>query len=257
MKNLFTTVSTLLLALMLSCTNQDEMALKGLSNEAIFTKVDQQPTFAGGMPAFYEYVNNNLQFPKDPKLAEVKGRVYVQFIITKDGRIEEATVIRGLEETFDKAALELVKNSPKWTPGSQKGVPVNVKMVLPISFSRKTNLDNVTEVLELEMLDDTMFNAEAMPEFNGGTKALFSYFQSNIKYPEKAKRAGISGKVLIEFVVKKDGSISNAKLVKGIDEECDLEAIRVIKEMPLWNPGMSEDKPLDVKMILPISFKLD
>ncbi|MCF6361241.1 MAG: energy transducer TonB [Cyclobacteriaceae bacterium] len=263
MKNL-SLMYVVLASLIASCTTQNELELKTLSNEAIFTKVDSQPTFEGGIPTFYEYAQQNLEYPAKAKLNKVEGKVFIEFIITKTGTIESARVLKGIEDSCDKAALDLISNSPAWIAGSHKGVPVNVKMVLPIIFSIKgrnslqknTNFDNITEVLELALLDSAMFSAEAMPKFNGGSKALFSYIRSNIKYPVEAKRAGISGKVLIQFVVKKDGTISDVKLVKGIDEECDLEAIRVIKQMPLWNPGMGEDEPIDVKMILPITFSL-
>jgi len=256
MKNLFITASTLLLVLMLSCTNQDELSLKGLSNEAIFTLVDEQPTFEGGIPAFYEYVNNNLQFPKDPKLAEVKGKVYVQFIITKDGSIEEAIVIRGLEETFDKAALELVKNSPKWIPGSQKGVPVNVKMVLPISFGASPTPNHVT--LEVERLKgNSLKKVDKMPEYEGGIPKFYAYVGANLEYPKQARREGVEGKVMVQFVVSKNGDIKEGTILRGIGAGCDNAALDIINNSKGWTPGEYQNKPVDVQMVLPITFKLN
>ncbi len=256
MKNLFATASTLLLALTLSCTNQDELALKGLSNEAIFTKVDEQPAFEGGMPAFYEYINNNLQFPKDSKLAEVKGRVYVQFIITKDGSIEEPIIIKGLEETFDKAALELVKNSPKWIPGSQKGVPVNVKMVLPISFGTSPAPNPVT--LEIEYLEgNSLEKVDKMPEYKGGIPTFYTYVLANLKYPQQARREGVEGKVMVQFVVSKNGTVKDAIILKGIGASCDNAALDIINNSKGWTAGEYQNKPVDVQMVLPITFKLD
>jgi len=97
---------------------------------------------------------------------------------------------------------------------------------------------------------------EEMPEFQGGTQALYSYLGSNIKYPETAKKEGISGRVFVQFVVEKDGSINNVKILRGIGGGCDEEATRVVKAMPNWKPGKQDGKQVRVKYNLPIKFAL-
>ncbi len=97
---------------------------------------------------------------------------------------------------------------------------------------------------------------DVMPEYPGGTDALISYLAKNIQYPELAKRACIQGKVMVEFVVKKDGKISDVKMLKGIGSGCDEEAVRVVKGLSTFKPGKNEGKPVDVQMLLPVAFKL-
>ncbi|MBR1879207.1 MAG: TonB family protein [Prevotella sp.] len=97
---------------------------------------------------------------------------------------------------------------------------------------------------------------EQMPEYPGGPSALFEYLAKNIRYPESAEKAGIQGRVIATFVVMKDGSISNVKVVKSVSPELDTEALRVLSAMPNWTPGMQNGKAVNVKYTVPISFAL-
>lgn len=97
---------------------------------------------------------------------------------------------------------------------------------------------------------------DVMPEYPGGVDALINYVAQNIKYPELAKKAGIQGKVMVEFVVRKDGKVDDIKVLKGIGTGCDEEAVRVVKGLSTFKPGKNEGKTVDVKMVLPIAFKL-
>ena len=97
---------------------------------------------------------------------------------------------------------------------------------------------------------------ENMPEFPGGRGKLMQYLASNIKYPPYAKEAGIQGRVFINFVVEKDGSITAVKVLRGIGGGCDEEAVRVVKAMPKWKPGMQRGKPVRVSFNLPVKFTL-
>lgn len=96
-----------------------------------------------------------------------------------------------------------------------------------------------------------------MPEFPGGMEAMMHFLSDNIRYPEKAKDDNIEGRVFIQFVVEKDGSIGEVKLLRGIGGGCDEEAIRVVKAMPKWTPGQQDGKAVRVYYTLPIFFKLD
>ena len=115
----------------------------------------------------------------------------------------------------------------------------------------------IEEEPEEEIYEEEIFTiVENMPEFPGGTEALFKHLAKNIKYPAMAKDAGIKGKVYVTFVVDKDGSIADVKVLRGIGGGCDEEAVRVIKESPLWKPGMEKGVSVNVRMIMPITFKL-
>ncbi len=98
---------------------------------------------------------------------------------------------------------------------------------------------------------------EKMPEFPGGVQELLGFLSKTIKYPVEAEKAGKQGRVLATFVVRKDGSISDARIVKSVDPLLDAEALRVINAMPAWIPGTQSGKPVNVKYTVPISFRLD
>jgi len=98
---------------------------------------------------------------------------------------------------------------------------------------------------------------EVMPKYPGGNEAMYKYLGENIKYPEKAKKEGIQGKVFVTYVVEKDGSISNVKILRGVEESLDKEAMRVIAAMPKWKPGTQNGKAVRVQYTLPIKFTLN
>ncbi|MCX6150675.1 MAG: energy transducer TonB [Ignavibacteriales bacterium] len=98
---------------------------------------------------------------------------------------------------------------------------------------------------------------EVMPEYIGGTDALINKIAREITYPELAKRACIQGKVMVEFVVDKEGNVTDAKILKGIGSGCDEEALRVVNALGKFKPGTDKGKSVAVSMVIPIKFKLD
>ena len=121
-----------------------------------------------------------------------------------------------------------------------------------------TDEDIDVEVTEVGCVDnDTVYNVvEQMPEFPGKEKAMMEFMTHNIHYPEEAKEKGIEGRVFVQFVVEKDGSINEVKVLKGIGHGCDEEAVRVVKSMPKWKPGKQKGKPVRVHYQMPFFFKL-
>ena len=97
---------------------------------------------------------------------------------------------------------------------------------------------------------------EEYPEFLGGEKALYEYIKNNVNYSELAIKTNIEGTVYVEFVVEKDGSISDVKVLRGIGGGCDEEAVRVVNSMPKWKPGKQRGQPVRVYYTLPIDFKI-
>ena len=98
---------------------------------------------------------------------------------------------------------------------------------------------------------------EQMPEFPNGQEALMLYIAKQVKYPAEAKKAGAQGRVFIGFIVESDGSLSDFKVLRGIGYGCDEEALRVVKSMPKWQPGMHRGKAVRVQYLVPVNFKLD
>lgn len=113
-------------------------------------------------------------------------------------------------------------------------------------------------VEEEEPEEQTIFEVvEQMPEFpDGGMAGLMQFLSKNIKYPTIAQENGTQGRVTVQFVVNKDGSIVDAKVLRGVDPYLDKEALRVIGTMPKWKPGMQRGKPVRVKYTVPVMFRL-
>lgn len=116
----------------------------------------------------------------------------------------------------------------------------------------------VPPVVETEKVEEDIIHvtAEFMPEFPGGTAALMKYLGANIKYPTISQEMGSMGKVIVQFVVDKDGTITNPEVARGVDAYLDKEAIRVISSMPKWKPGMQNGKKVRVKYTVPVVFRL-
>lgn len=105
--------------------------------------------------------------------------------------------------------------------------------------------------------DQTFSVVEQMPEYPGGMRAGLEFMARNLRYPAKAQEAGKQGRVIVQFVVRKDGSLSDFKVLRPVDPWLDAEAIRVISTMPKWKPGMQDRKPVSVKFTLPVTFMLE
>jgi periplasmic protein TonB len=106
--------------------------------------------------------------------------------------------------------------------------------------------------------DNQIFTVvEQQPEFEGGYEAMMRFIQKNMRYPASARRMGVDGTVYVQFVVSKDGSISEVKTIRGISADCDKEAERVVNMMPKWKPGKQNGKSVFVRFVLPIKFKLN
>lgn len=121
-----------------------EKYLKGklLSGESIkdgqtflYAVVDEFPTYKPGITAFYEYLRRVVRYPADAQSRNISGTVLLSFVVEKDGKVSDVVVTRGVYPSIDEEALRVMRSSPKWNPGKQRGVPVRVKYNVPISFS--------------------------------------------------------------------------------------------------------------------------
>ena len=113
-----------------------------------------------------------------------------------------------------------------------------------------------TTVPQQATTDEICDMPEVSPEFVGGMDALYQYLAENIQYPEQAKTDGVQGRVMVRFVVEKDGSITDAEVMRGIGGGCDEEALRVVNAMPYWTPGKQNGEAVRTQFTLPVVFKL-
>lgn len=104
---------------------------------------------------------------------------------------------------------------------------------------------------------DTIYDVvDVMPEYPGGMPALMNYIATNVQYPTEAKDHNIEGRVMVGFVIEKDGSVTDVEVLRSIGYGCDQEAIRVVNGMPRWQPGIKDGQPVRVHFNLPFSFRL-
>jgi periplasmic protein TonB len=119
-----------------------------------------------------------------------------------------------------------------------------------LSFSQRLPEKSPTE-------ENVFISVEKMPEFVGGTAALYNYIASSIQYPAVAKENGTQGRVYVSFIIDPKGKIKDVKVLKSLSAETDKEAVRMVKAMPDWIPGMQDGLAVAVRFNLPIIFKLD
>lgn len=124
------------------------------------------------------------------------------------------------------------------------------EVVAPVSPEAKEAPADSTAKEEVFMV------AEQMPEFPGGMKEMLKFLQENVKYPENAMKNNVQGRVIVQFVVEKDGTPTEFKVLRSVDPDLDAEALRVMKAMPKWKPGMQKGQVVRVKFTVPVSFKL-
>ena len=266
--------------------------------EEIFKVVEDMPRFPGcenqgltknelkncSEKALLKYINSNLIYPKVAIQNEIIGKVFLQFVIEKDGSINNPKVVHDIGGGCGEEATRLVNAMPKWIPGKQKGIPVRVQYTLDVIFL----LDDIEEValtfvdqdieeeeeeeeIVEEPVEEEIFKVvEDMPRFPGcenqglgknelkscSQRKMLEYLYSNIKYPNEAKDSGIEGKVVLQFIIEKDGSISNIKILRDIGSGCGNEAVRVVKSMPKFVTGKSRGKPIRIQYTLPVTFQL-
>jgi TonB family protein len=258
--------AALLIASNISCISsekQEEISEKQESRAAegeVFQVVEEMPEFPGGMAECMKWLGQNINYPAEAKEKGVQGRVIVQMVVEKDGTITNAKVVRGVDPLLDAEALRVVNQSPKWKPGMQKGEAVRVKYTLPIMFrlSNDSSDSKAAEGQREAIVDENGVHqvCEEMPEFPGGMHECMKWLGKNIKYPTESIEKGVQGRVIIQFVVEKDGSITDAKVVRGVDPLLDAEALRVINQLPKWKPGKQKGEAVRVKYTLPVAFRL-
>ena len=123
----------------------------------------------------------------------------------------------------------------------------------------ETTLQNTatTNGLDEDATDTKLFQiVQQLPEYPGGMSALIEFLTKNLQYPSSSVRDSIQGKVVVEFIINKDGTVSDMKIVRHLNKECDREALRVLGMIKKWKPGIERNKPVNVKLVVPIEFKL-
>jgi len=140
----------------------------------------------------------------------------------------------------------------------EEEIKEDIQLKFDVEVTEETKVEEVivAPVEEKEDVDQIFSVVEETAEPKGGMPAFYKYVGEKIKYPAQARRMGVEGRVFVEFVVNRDGSIVDVKSIKGIGAGCDEEAVRIVQSAPAWKPGKQRGKPVRQKMVIPIIFKL-
>jgi periplasmic protein TonB len=184
-----------------------------------------------------EEIKPEIEAPKVPERNQI---IYLPPVITPDKDVAENEEI--------KSTLEVIENKSAIGNTTVTG-GTDDPNVVPI-----TTQTVITEAPKVEEIVDV---PQVPAQFPGGMSTLYEYLGSAMQYPASAREAGIQGKVIVGFVVGKDGRITDVKILRSVDPALDDEAIRVVKGMPAWSPGKQNDSPVRSRMTLPVIFKLN
>jgi TonB family protein len=228
------------------------------------------------------YINERLKYPEDAKNNLIEGKVIVRFVVTKDGNIASPVVIEDIGFGCGQEVVRVVEtmnNMPvKWIPGKQKGENVNVSLNVPVEFKMTERLKAQIRLKNPANLDTTkeevLEEAEEMPRFPGcepisskvekencATLRLIDYIQTRLILTEEAKLKGFNGKVIVKFIVRKDGYVSNCEIIKDMEGGFGDQVKNIIDNMNKknirWIPGKNKGNPVNVFLTIPIYFKRD
>jgi TonB family protein len=227
------------------------------TGKEVFTAVENTPTFPGGQKAFEKFLAQTIKYPAEAVKNKVQGRSIITFIIEKDGSLTDLKVVRALGNGTDEEAIRALQASPKWKPGKQNGHTVRVQYTVPVSFVLDKNSKSAAVISKEQLGDKSVFTAvEQVPAFPGGEAGFSKFISATIKYPKAAREANVQGRVIASFIVEKDGSLTDIKVIRGIGYGADEETVRMLRTSPNWKPGMQNGKPVRVAYSVPINFAL-
>ena len=199
-------------------------------------EVDVRPEFPGGRKAMSEYAKKHFagdSIKDDPKCPFY---VHVRFVVEKDGSVTPVGLKEHYSEKVDSAVLRMLASMPRWTPGRKDGETVRTGYAA--RFEVPCNLASSVTV----------------PEFIGGEDVLMKYLYSELKKRGATKYSGKRVKVLAQFVVDRDGSVSNVRIVRHGLDWMDSAVCDVLRSMPQWKPGTVDDQAVRVRYTLPVTF---
>ena len=237
----------------------------------VYDSVAQPAVPLGGTEKYARFLANHQKYPASAMQKGLQGTVRVSFVVEKTGTVNEVKVETPLAPELDAEAIRLIKSGPKWTPAKHlRSQVVRQRVVVPVSFvlspgSTVTLPSGKARPITTSAAD---IAASANPDRPavvppdrptqpvGGNQVFFDWVEKNQKYPTLARQRKIQGKVMVEFIVQTDGSLTDARVTRKMGSGLDDEALRLIKTAPKWEPAIYQGKPIKQKMLLPVLFQL-
>ena len=219
--------------------------------------LDTKPLFANGEGegAFTRWVFEQIKYPEEAHKKGIEGRVVASFVLNKEGNVTNVEILRGVDPLLDAEAIRVLESSPKWErPGISKGKRVPVRYNFPLNFSlRKEKVDN-SQVKQ--SIDPKDLGLEPAVFANGkGEREFLFWVMQKVTYPEDAKNEGATGRILVSYVLSEEGTVTQVKILSGVNPSIDAEVMRVVKSSPKWEkPAMKEGVPVSVSYVIPMVF---
>ena len=269
----------LLLTVGLGCSAGGAKAQPTASTVSVYAVAEEMPRFKSadaGNQALMNYLASTTRYPAEALIAQATGRVYVSFVVNAEGVVEQAKIVKGRHRALDREALRVVGTMPRWeVPGRQQGRPVSVAMTVPISFNmrdatpaeskeiiaaqnqRQNAVQQRLSDVQAQLAQANAPGADTGPSFSADPLGAANYLSRQVQYPLDAVREKRQGTVLVSFMVTAEGQVTNARVTRGLFPSLDAEALRVVGNMPKWQPGTHEGKPSDTALAdVPVTFLL-
>lgn len=227
-------------------------------NDTVYLSAEQLPEFPGGQQLMFQYIVDNVKYPTEARIKGIQGRTVCQFVVNKSGELTDVKIVKSSGNIdLDNEAIRVICSMPKWKPGRSAGEIVRVKYTVPVTFKIATPDWQNDSIIVIDGDTTIKTIVEKMPEFPGGQQALFYYLSTTVTYPLIAQENGIQGTSVVQFVINQDGSISDVTILRSAGEtSLDNEAMRVIRLMPNWSPGILKGKPVRVMYTIPVHFRI-
>lgn len=270
MKKIFLILAAFMTATSFALAQEDKSEPAKNDSKDVFIDDEEAAQFPGGDQECFKFLAANVKYPVECQKEGVQGRVIVSFVVNTDGTLDEIKTIRSPHPALSKEAERIVGLMPKWKPATQQGKAVRSRFNIPVMFRLNADepqkLDSVKTVAVNEAPqadpadtdDERIFEmVETSAQFPGGAQECYKWLAQNMKYPAKAQEKGIQGRVVVSFVVNKDGSIVDVKTLHSPDPALTAEAERVVRLMPQWVSAMQGWKNVRSKLTIPVMFRLN
>lgn len=234
-----------------------------------FIVAETMPLFEGGdLGKFRQWLQTQVRYPAEALKKQIEGRVVCSFVVERDGSVSNIMALQSPDRLLTDEVRRVLANSPRWTPGMQKGKTVRVKYIVPVDFrlpekneaatgagtpaAAKTDSPAAEE-------DAPVTLAETMPLFHSGDLTTFrQWLQTQIRYPAEALRKRIEGRIICSFDIERDGSVSNVQVLKTANISLYREVKRALEYPPRWIPGQNKGEVgLTKRKILVVDFSIE
>lgn len=216
--------------------------------DIVYDNPDVYASFVQGEEYYDNYLTNKAASADAPKMVFSKKVFHLYITFDKNGKMTDIKNSTAADSKEEASIQYLLKDFPAFSPAMVESISVKSQQRMSLQISKSGVL--------LRAEERAVTDAEEMPEFPGGERAMLAFLSSNLKYPQDANVKGIQGRVFVSFEIDKMGKIEDAWVIRGAYPSLDDEAIRVVKSMPKWKPGMVGGEPVNVLFTLPVNFSL-